>query len=185
MVSKEDGRLLLKIARQSVESVFSKLPYNLDLKTQKQFSERAGVFVTLYKGRDLRGCIGFVEPVYSIGEAVIEAARSAAFRDPRFMPVAKDELKQIRFEVSILTVPEEISVADAGGLKQIRIGKDGLMVRLGMNSGLLLPSVAVEHKWSAEQFIMHACEKSGLPPEAWSDPACHVYKFQAQVFREQ
>lgn len=184
MVSKKDGALLLKIARQAVESVFLKTPYNLDSETKKKFSERAGVFVTIYKNKELRGCIGFVEPIYQIWEAVIEAARSAAFRDPRFQPVTKEELKEISFEVSILTVPEEINVNDESDLKQIKVGKDGLIVRFGMNSGLLLPAVAVEQKWNAEQFLMHTCEKAGLPPEAWRDQACHINKFQAQVFKE-
>lgn len=185
MISKQDGALLLRIARQAVESVFLNAPYNLDPETKKRFSEHSGVFVTIYKNNELRGCIGFVEPVYSVWEAVIGAARAAAFKDPRFVPVTKDELSQLKFEVSVLSVPEEMVVNNPLDYKkQIRIGKDGLMVSFGMNSGLLLPKVAVEQKWEAQEFLEHTCEKAGLSPDAWKERACHVYKFQAQVFSQ-
>jgi hypothetical protein len=185
MLTKADGKALLKVARDAVASVFSNTPYNLPQKLSQRFSEKRGVFVTIYQGKELRGCIGFPEPVYALGEAVIEAARAAAFRDPRFMALTAEELPKVRFEVSVLSVPELVSVnRPEDYLHKIKVGEDGLIVRMGMNSGLLLPQVAQEHNWSAEEFLCNTCQKAGLALDEWRDKNCRVYRFQAQVFSE-
>jgi len=165
----EEGKKLVKLARLSINSEESSYIKN-------EFNEKRGVFVTLhqYPNMDLRGCIGFVEPIFSLREAVIRAAKASAFSDPRFIPVDEKEMKSIVVEVSVLTNPKKIE----DPLNNIKIGKDGLIV----GNGLLLPQVCVEQKWGVKTFLEHTCYKSGLDKNYWKDN--DVYKFQAEIFSE-
>ena len=183
MTKPSDGRLLIKLARESISSYF--LQKEPDISIVKQFSDKQGVFVTLYKNKQLRGCIGFPEPVFPLFEAIIKSARSAAFEDPRFPPLQKEELKHIKIEISVLTVPSLIEVKKSDDyLKKIKIGKDGLIIRSSLGSGLLLPQVATEYNWDVKEFLGHLCEKAWLKQDAWKDINNQIYKFQAQIFKE-
>lgn len=183
MFSVGDGRKLLKAARGSVVSYFSGKSFRL-----AGFPQKLGVFVTIhsYPSRELRGCIGFPEPVFSLNDGLPKAALAAAFSDPRFPPLEEAELGKVIFEVSILTKPSLIKVVDCKEyLKQVNVGSDGLIVDNGSSRGLLLPIVASEYGWDARQFLCHACMKAGLPSNSWEDvKSCKVFKFQAQVFSE-
>jgi len=151
------------------------------------FAEDRGVFVTLktHPGENLRGCIGFPEPVKPLGLAVEEAAVFAATDDPRFPPVKGGELEGLTVEVSVLTPPQLIEVEKPTDYpKHVVVGRDGLIVRTGYTSGLLLPQVPVEWGWGTEEFLSHTCTKAGLPPDCWLDPGTKIYKFAAQVFSE-
>lgn len=187
MLALEQGKKLVKLARDSITSYFSRRNPRVSPEIKKEFSLQNGVFVTLNKNGELRGCIGFPESVYPLYEGIVNAARSAAFSDPRFPPLEKDELEQVTIEVSVLTVPRLVEVRNPEDLlKNIVIGKDGLIVRSTFQSGLLLPQVAVEYKWDVKTFLEQTCIKAGLPPGTWkSFDDCRVYKFQGQVFSEQ
>lgn len=183
MFSLEQGRKLVELARHSIETHFSGSRIELD--GYKEFSEKQGVFASLHKDGELRGCIGFPEPTHQLYRAVFEAARAAAFEDPRFPPLSKDELDSIEIEVSVLTVPELIKVKNAEDyLREIEIGKDGLIIRSSFRSGLLLPQVPVEWKWDAREFLSHLCIKAGLGQNEWMNPENKIYRFQAQIFSE-
>ena len=130
---------------------------------QDLLTEKRGVFVTLYKKKHLRGCIGFPEPILPLGIALIKAAKAAAFEDPRFSPLSTSELKEIKIEITLLTKPKKTDP------KKIKVGKDGLIIKKGFNSGLLLPQVAVEYKWDAKTFLEQTCLKAGLDKDAWKD----------------
>ncbi|MEM4152745.1 MAG: TIGR00296 family protein [Candidatus Pacearchaeota archaeon] len=184
MLTNEQGRKLLKLARKAIETRFSgkKLEYKEE---KREFSKPTGVFVTLTKNGNLRGCIGFPYPVKPLAEAVIEAAEAAAFQDPRFKPLKEKELDKIKIEISVLTTPQEIKAKGLDILKEIEIGKDGLIVQFSGFSGLLLPQVALEHKWNVLQFLEATCNKAGLPSNIWMNPNCHIFKFQAQIFSEE
>jgi len=118
-------------------------------------------------------------------KAIFQAARAAAFEDPRFPPVQKEELSDIDIEISVLTVPELISVEDPSEYPgKIKVGEDGLIIRGRYGSGLLLPQVATEWKWDPMQFLKHTCQKAGLASDAYKDLSNKVYKFQAIVFGE-
>jgi len=183
MIKPNQGKLLVKLARESISSYF--LKDEPDTSSVKRFSQRQGVFVTLYKNNQLRGCIGFPEPVFPLFEAIIKSARSAAFEDPRFPPLQKEELKDIKIEISVLTVPKLIEVKKPEDyFKEIKIGKDGLIIRSSLGSGLLLPQVATEYNWDAKEFLEHLCEKAWLKQDSWKDTNNRIYKFQAQIFRE-
>ncbi len=186
MLLDEDKKKLLKLARDSIQSAFSGEEIMLDADLKKKFSKAQGVFVTLKKHGELRGCIGFPEPVFPLHDAIIKAAMAAAFEDPRFMPLTEDELGMIKIEVSVLTVPELIEVSNPDDyVKNVEVGKDGLIVRYRGFSGLLLPQVAPEFEWNSEEFLSATCEKAGLPRNTWRNPRCEIYKFQAEVFGEE
>ncbi|MDR3237545.1 MAG: AmmeMemoRadiSam system protein A [Spirochaetia bacterium] len=143
------------------------------------YAEKCGAFVTLHQRGELRGCIGYIEGVKTIPETVMEMALSAAFKDPRFPPLKKEEYDSIDLEISILSPIEEVT-----DLSGIVVGRDGLIVSRGYNRGLLLPQVASEYGWDRETFLRHTCRKAGLPPDAWKDPSTRIEKFSAQVFGE-
>ena len=174
--SQEDGKKLLKLARESIEENFSgRKPEKLE---GKQFKQARGVFVTLTKKGNLRGCIGFPYPSYPIVEAVYQAAKSAAFSDPRFPKLEEEELKDIKIEISILTIPQECEVKD------VKIGRDGLICNFFGYQGLLLPQVATENKFDRIQFLECLCNKAGLPKDNWQNKNFKLYKFQCQIFQE-
>ena len=183
MLSIKDGSVLVKATRKTIESCLKTGSFG----EVKGFSQKAGVFVTLliYSSRELRGCIGFPYATLPLGKAVCEAAKAAAFCDPRFPQLNENELSKIIIEVSILTKPEEIRCSKAELCKKVIIGRDGLIVNFHESSGLLLPQVAVEWKWNSQEFIEHACIKTGLPANIWNERDCKLYKFQAQIFAEE
>ncbi len=149
--------------------------------------ELRGVFVTLvrYPSRELRGCIGYPLPVLPLAEALRGAAIASAHEDPRFPGLRPEELDRIAVEVSILTPPERIAASDpAARLASVEVGRDGLIVRRGGASGLLLPQVAPEQGWQAAEFLDATCEKAGLAAGAWRQPTTVVERFQADVFAE-
>lgn len=181
----EQGRILLIFARNSIVSFLLKR----DLSALNGFEGKSGIFVTLNKFFDyddcrLRGCVGYIEDIFSVKEGVIRAARSAAFFDPRFRPLTLDEIWAISISISLLTKPKLLEIRDERDLGRIRIGKDGLIVDYKGNRGLLLPVVAVEQDWDAKQFLEHCCLKAGLNKDAWKEKDCKVFKFNTQVFSE-
>ncbi len=139
---------------------------------------RAGAFVTLRVGGDLRGCIGHIEATDPLGEVLRRCAVAACSSDPRFPPVTPSELDAIDLEISLLGPLQPIA-----GLQDIVIGRDGLVVERGWQRGLLLPQVATEWGWDAETFLAHTCQKAGLPRDAWQNGA-RVWRFEAEVFGE-
>lgn len=183
LLTEEQGKKLINLARESIESSFK--DEEVDLKKYSEFSEQRGVFVTLKKEGRLRGCIGFPEPIYPLSKAISDAARSAAMDDPRFPEMDKSELQDIKIEVSVLTLPEQITADDKEDMpQQVNIGKDGLIVRGPMASGLLLPQVFPE--WNADglKALEMTCEKAGLKSDCWKDDKYRIFKFHAQVFEE-
>ncbi len=186
MLSLEQGARLVKLVRKAIESKFSIVKLKVSKDMKEEFSEHRGCFVTLHKNGQLRGCIGFPEPVLPLYDAIRNGAESAAFKDPRFPPVEKGEMGEINLEVSVLTKPERIDVRNPEDyLKHIEVGKDGLIVRSTFTSGLLLPQVATEYGWNALTFLQQTCVKANLKPDDWQDfDLVRVYKFQSQVFGE-
>jgi uncharacterized protein len=181
-----EGELAVRIARQSVEGEVRGAT-NGHVDAPVGFNEKRGVFVTLssYPGHLLRGCIGFPEPIFSLASALLQAGHHAC-HDPRFEDLQVDELDHITVEVTILTPPEEIKVADRKALPQmVEIGKDGLIVEFGPHRGLLLPQVPVEWGWDAEEFLGQTCMKAGMSPDMWLDKRARFYKFGGEIFSEQ
>ena len=185
MIPKEDGKLFLQLARDSIKTSFSDNELEEIPTLKKKYSEKQGCFVTIHKHGQLRGCIGFPEPYLPLYNAIIDAARSAAFRDPRFPRLSQDELDEIDLEISILTVPKLIEIKSPEDyLKFIKIGKHGLIIRNAFSSGLLLPQVATEWNFSPEEFLECLCQKAGLPKGSWKSTENKIYYFEAQIFSE-
>lgn len=179
-----NGQKLIKAARDAIGSRFGK-EFEISDEFKQEFKEKRGCFVTLKIKDELRGCIGFPEPVVPLYKAVIESAKNAAFSDPRFPQLSEEEFRHIRIEVTVLTKPELIKVKQPEDyLKEIEIGKDGLIVERGYKRGLLLPQVAVEWEWDVKEFLEQTCAKAGLNVDAWMEPDTKVYKFQGEIFSE-
>jgi len=185
----DDGRFLVTLARTAINEYLSKHRVtDPPAGTPKHLLEKSGVFVTLESTkptRQLRGCIGYPLPTEPLVIATIHSAIEAATVDPRFEPVGLAEFESITIEVSVLTVPEKLSSkVPTERSKEITIGRDGLIVGRRARRGLLLPQVAPEWGWDAEEFLSNCCLKAGLPPDAWLDKETEVEKFQAVVFEE-
>src|SRR5664279_2742949 len=186
MLSEEDGKFLVKLARKAIvtylkEKKVIEIPEDADPKLM----EDMGVFVTLNIDNKLRGCIGYPEPVMPLLNAVIDAAISAAIRDPRFNPLTPAELDKIHVEVSVLTKPALIKVdKPVDYINNVEIGQDGLIIESGPYRGLLLPQVATDWGWSVEEFLSNTCLKAGLGSDCWLSTDIKLYKFTSQIFGE-
>lgn len=133
----------------------------------------------------LRGCIGFLAPVNTLLDAVVDSAIEAAAYDPRFSPVEPEELDRIVVEVTVLSKPIKLEVRDWRELPaSIIIGKHGLLIERGWFKGTLLPVVPVEYCWDEEMFLEETCAKAGLPSDCWRRPGTNVYIYEGRAFRE-
>jgi len=139
--------------------------------------QERGVFVTVTKKGELRGCIGYVMPLKPLYQAVAEVARAAALEDPRFPPVTAKELDQLEYEISVLSPFRRLL-----DVKQIEIGRHGLLMRQGSKEGVLLPQVAVQQHWDRHTFLEQAALKADLPAQAWRDDDTDIFTFSALVF---
>jgi hypothetical protein len=188
-----EGVTAVRLARQALEATFHPHP-GAESAAEVEgvplpmvFEELRGVFVTLkrHPSGALRGCIGYPLPVLPLRSALVRAAVSAALEDYRFRPVAPQELPRISIEVSVLTVPVPLRFSTPEeAIRAVKVGRDGLIVDGLGTSGLLLPQVAPEEGWDAEELLDGTCEKAGLPPRSWQDPRVKVRRFEAEVFHE-
>jgi len=186
-LSDEDGAFLVRLARNAITSRMRGESFRIVTAPDSLRVLRRGVFVTLntYPELELRGCIGFPYPVKNFLDQVVDAAISAAFGDPRFMPLEEDELSRVVVEVSVLSLPEEIKTKDRRLLpSMIEIGRDGLIIESNLGAGLLLPQVPVEYGWDAEEFLTNLCFKAGLPPTYWLTGQAVIKRFTAEIFAE-
>jgi len=181
----EDGKILVKLARKAIETYLrerrvieppSDIPPKLML--------RGMSFVTLERlapyGKELRGCIGFLKPVYPLALSVINAAIAAATEDPRFPPVSLDEMRTIVIELSVLSIPRPVE----NPLKDVVVGKHGIVVSRGWYSGTLLPQVPVDYCWDVETFLGEGCLKAGMEPDCWLDRRTRIEVYTARIFYE-
>ncbi len=176
-LSPEEKAELLRLARSAINQ-FIREKKIIDYSTQNQnFLTKKGAFVTLRKKHYLRGCIGFIEPVLPLYQAVIQTSVYAAVRDQRFPPVSEEELDDLEIEISVLSPLKKIQSPSL-----IRVGRHGLVISKGNKKGLLLPQVPVENNWSREEFLQQACLKAGLPPNTWKSGA-EIYVFEAIIFQ--
>jgi AmmeMemoRadiSam system protein A len=179
--SREEREELLKIARDSIKSYLTtRKPPRIESENPK-LKQKRGVFVTLRRGEALRGCIGFIEPIFSLYHAISECAISAATKDIRFPPVTERELPKITIEISVLSPTKRIVSVD-----EIEMGTHGVIVKKGLHHGVFLPQVAEETGWSKEEFLSHLCSgKAGLPSHAWKDRNTEIYIFTVEKFEEE
>ena len=169
-----DKKQLKEIALQSIkDSLDSKPIARPTLHSQLSIlNSKCGAFVSLHKYGRLRGCIGHFGEDYPLHEIVAEMARAAAFEDPRFTPVTREELDDIDIEISVLTPMRRIQSID-----EFELHRHGIYIRKGFRSGTFLPQVADEVNWTKEEFIGHCSQdKAGLGWDGWRDAELYVYE---------
>ncbi len=180
-LNEKEKSVALRAARQAIVNSFAGAGNADEMDDYPIFKAPRGVFVTLRKNGQLRGCMGNLEPDDSLYKVLPKIAVTAAFGDPRFEPVLKNELTEIQIEISVLTTLDKIKNPE-----EILMGTHGVMLK-GPNGqqGVYLPQVAVEQDWSKQEFLNSLCrDKAGLPRECWQDDKVELYKFTAQVFEE-
>lgn len=144
--------------------------------------EKRGAFVTLEFFGQLRGCIGNISPVYPLEEAVRRNALNAAFDDPRFMPLTKEEFKDVEIEISVLTVPKKLEYGSADDLlKKLQPLKDGVILKKGYYEATYLPQVWEDLR-DKEAFLSSLCVKAGMRSDEWRSGTVEVFTYQAEVF---
>jgi AmmeMemoRadiSam system protein A len=173
-----DKKALLVFARETISRIFSTDTVPMARGFSTNLQQPRGVFVTLKKKNELRGCVGRIigdEPLCKLTGAM---ALQAAFNDGRFSPVTADELREIEIEISVLTPLREVS-----GAAEIIVGRDGVVLVKEGHSAVFLPQVATEQKWNREEMLDNLCVKAGLPAGSWKQGA-QLSTFQAVVFSE-
>jgi AmmeMemoRadiSam system protein A len=182
MLSDEERKDLLALARRSVETSFGGAGLPKPERMTPALETKTGGFVTLHKGGRLRGCIGTFDRSHPLWHVIAEYARHAAFQDTRFKPATQGEIPEIEFEISVLSPLKKID-----NPLDIRLGTDGIwLVGSRGERGTFLPQVATETGWTKEEFLSNcASHKAGMAPDAWRDPdLCTVYTYTAEVFSE-
>ena len=179
----DEGILAVKAARTSIEAETQGITPEIDL--PESFDRESGVFVTIntYPTGDLRGCIGYPEPVFALKDALVHSAE-AACHDPRFMPLSFKESVNCTVEVTILTEPVLMDCPKEEIPKNIVIGRDGLIIQFGRRRGLLLPQVPVEWGWGVDEYLEQICHKAGLPSDAWKLKDSTIWSFTGEIFHE-
>jgi uncharacterized protein (TIGR00296 family) len=188
----EEGVYLVRLARRAIEEY---LKSGVKIKPKDIPSEKLlkpGMTFTTLETIDkrtgktnLRGCIGFLAPIRSLVEVLVDSAIEAATGDPRFPPVELSEMDDIIVEVTVLSEPILLKVEKRADLpRHVIIGRHGLVVERGLYKGTLLPVVPIEYCWDEETFLAETCLKAGLRPDCWLDPSTKVYYYEGRVFRE-
>lgn len=178
LLSSEDSLALFRIARLAISTAVteSRLPEFPPVPDTLRVSR--GAFVTLFRNGKLRGCVGQVENPPPLAEGVARAAINAALHDPRFRPLAVEEIVDLGIEISVLSPLEPIAP------REILTGRHGLLVLRPPKRGLLLPQVATKRGWSGQQLLEETCAKAGLSRDDWRDPLTQVFAFTAEVLSE-
>ena len=176
-LNEEEKRLLHQMVRAVVENGAKGKPVPEFKVESPTLKENRGAFVTIHKKGQLRGCIGYIEGRGPLHKTIEKMAEAAAFQDPRFSPVKEKELPELDYEISVLTPLKKIT-----DVNEIEVGKHGIYIKKGWNSGLLLPQVATEYKWDRQTFLEHTCQKAGLPSSAWKEKNTEIYIFSADIF---
>ncbi len=178
--SRDEQLVLLKLARDTIRARLENRPPPAldDYAITDPMRELSGAFVTLTIGGRLRGCIGEIPSTRPLVEVVQDHAADAAFRDPRFSPLTREEFENVHIDISALTPPRQV-----GGAQDIVLGRDGVFLIKGMRRAVYLPQVAVEQGWDLDQTLSSLARKAGLSADGWKE-GCTFETFQAQVFHE-
>ena len=172
VLTDDEKRILKDIALTSISDSLAGKPIAESTTLTATLKRKCGAFVSLHKQGRLRGCIGHFGEDVPLHEIVAEMARAAAFEDPRFIPVTKDELDDIDIEISVLTPMRRIQSLD-----EFQLHRHGIYIRKGYRSGTFLPQVADEVNWTKEEFVGHcAQDKAGIGWDGWKEAELYVYE---------
>jgi len=186
IIKEEEKKILLAQARETIKAQLEgrKPAYaQAEIGGDSSLEKPCGAFVSLHtvngKERALRGCIGRMIANLPLLETVRLMAKEAAFGDPRFPPLKKDELERCQIEISALS-----PMSPCPDPRQVKVGVHGLYIKRGGRSGVLLPQVPVEQGWNLDEYLEYICIKAGLPPGSYDAPDAQLFTFTAVVFEE-
>ena len=180
----EEREYLLQLARSTITARLADKTPRLRELDSPGIKEMRGCFVTIHKDGHLRGCIGTILPVQPLCQCVKMNALNAAFNDPRFYPLRKDELDSIQLEISVLTVPEVLRFKDSDDLKRkLKPNIHGVILSRGRNRATYLPQVW-EQMPTKEEFLESLCRKGAMNSNCWQDKDTIVEVYEAEVFSE-
>lgn len=179
-LSEKEKDTLIALARASVEhAIHDRKAYDAPTPQQAALNREAGAFVTLKEGGALRGCIGYTSASKPLYQTVRDTATLAALSDPRFQPVSAEEVSRLEYEISVLSPLRRVQ-----DVRQIQVGKHGLLIKNGRREGLLLPQVPTEQHWDRVRFLEQTCAKAGMPEQCWKAEDTDIFSFTAEVFGE-
>lgn len=179
-ISENDKKIMFNIARNSIESKLNNEARTVPDTLSDMLNEKCGVFVTLHLNNKLRGCIGTFRQDRELAINIHEMALAAAFSDPRFDPLTKEEYKNIELEISVLTPMQKID-----SVNQIVLGKHGIYIKRGNMTGTFLPQVATETGWTLEEFLGHCSrDKAGIGWEGWKDEETEIFIYETIILNE-
>jgi AmmeMemoRadiSam system protein A len=179
MLDDSEKKTLLKLARDTLEAYFADRPAPVFQSPREALTARKGAFVSLHRRDELRGCIGQLYPDRELYKVVQHCVMSSALEDTRFLPVTREEVKDLSIEISVLSPFRRVR-----NIEEVKVGEHGLYIVKGHFQGLLLPQVATELRWNRKTFLEQTCRKAGLPESAWRDPQTEIYLFEAEVFSD-
>ncbi len=182
--TKKLGSELLKTARDVVKSAFSNKNPELKDATKKRFSISPGIFVNIYLHDELRGSFGYPPNCFTLSDSIKRSARGAAFMDPRFGPLTKEEFNKASFEIFLIEKLVLLKTKPSEYFKKINPRKHGLYIEYGPFRSMQLPLFAIKRKFASKDYLEKTIEKSGLAPEMWTSPNLKVYVFTVQRFAE-
>ncbi len=179
-LSPKEKSVLLEIARKAIETYVRTGDTYIEPREEMSLNIRSGCFVSIKQNGRLRGCIGNFQSEFPLFREVTEMAVASATKDPRFYPLKTEDLDSISLEISVLSPLHKIE-----DINEIKVGTHGIYLEKGYYRGVLLPQVAVEHKWDRETFLKQTCLKAGLPTDSWKAEDAAIFVFSAQVFGDQ
>ena len=181
IITQEEQNYLLAAARETITAKLEgRAPqYLKEPPEESALTQSWGAFVTLHIGKQLRGCIGRMSAAAPLEKTVRTMAIEAAFGDPRFPPLTRDELPRCRVEISVLSPLEPCSDP-----RSVQVGVHGLYLIYQGRAGVLLPQVPLEQGWDLDAYLDYICVKAGLPPRSYEAPGAKLYTFTAAVFGE-
>ena len=176
----QSQKRLLEIARKTLcDFVRGNKPVPEQSDDPYLTSDNYGAFVSLYKGDELRGCVGTCSPRDPLYKIIIDMTEAAASRDRRMTPVSRDELEQIRLDITVIS-----PLVKTAQPLTLEVGKHGLLVARGRRRAVLLPQVATEHGWEMEMFLAETCLKAGLRRDDWRRSDTEISAFTALILEE-
>jgi len=184
MFTSEEQDELVRVATESIHRKVKgsgfrgKSGQHLEHTASGNLLEKCGAFVTIYEHGSLRGCLGLITSDKPLIETVAEMAARTASDDPRFFPVAPEELNELEVEISVLSPLKEIS-----DVSEIELGRDGLLIEFCGRRGLLLPQVATKNAWDKETFLEETCVKAGLPRDQWKSADSRIFAFTTEIIK--
>ncbi|MDL2230124.1 AmmeMemoRadiSam system protein A [Treponema sp. OttesenSCG-928-L16] len=183
-INEKERRYLLHTAREAIAARLEQREARFEPEPEpgkdSAVFQPCGAFVTLHKGKNLRGCIGRMSAAEGLKDTVRRMALEAAFGDPRFPPLGRNELEQCSIEISALS-PMEL----CGDPQSVQVGVHGLYLMHRGHAGVLLPQVPLEQGWNLQEYLDYICIKAGLPPRSYEAEGASLYTFTAVVFAEE